>query len=117
METAPCGAEPETGWKPLTPAEYAALRSRLRTPGDGVLTGAALEFFARLGSFYGSARGVAAVLPGEGGEPFVMESFGAAPGFLGKAAALRRPGGRDFAMFRPLFPGVRPPRTFFMALD
>lgn len=93
---------------PLTPREYEAFRRPFLKPGDGVLVGAALDYFGGDGEFYEGPEGVLALagVPQEGA--FAVEGFG-------KAAALS-PAGRDIAMFRPLGPGVEAPERFFMTL-
>lgn len=115
METAALeqGAGP---FAPLTPEAYAALREKYRDPGDGILTGAALQFFARVGCFWACSGGCMAALTEQDGQSFVMESFGSVQGE--KSGTIRRPGGTDYAMFRPLSPQcAQPPQRFFMALD
>lgn len=114
METRPL-PQGEGPFEALTPAEYESRREEFRAPGDGVLTGAALRFFARIGQFFACPDGVAAVHSGEDGKAFVMESFGAVCGET--AETIRGPGGKDFAMFRPLGGHSPAPATFFMALD
>ena len=98
---------------PLTPREYEALRKSFLDPGDGVLVGAALEYFGAEGEFYEGIDGVLA-LAGPPGAPILAERFGqilppeGAEGYV--------PGGAPTAMFRPLRPGVKAPERFFMTL-
>lgn len=108
-------AAPADG-RPVTPAEYERIRQRWLPPQAAALTGAALSYFGRMGQFYVCPGGCAAVLPQDPGGFFAMESFGTAP--MPGPGSLRRPGGKNFAMIRPLTPDAVPfPTAFYMALD
>ena len=96
------------GLTPLTPPEYEVFRKPFLGPGDGVLTGAALDYFGGDGEFYEGPEGVLALtcVPETGA--LAVEGFG--------KVVTSQQGKEDAAMFRPLKPGVRAPERFTMTL-
>ena len=101
------------GLTPLTPREYEVMRRSFLRPGDGVLTGPALDYFGAEGEFYEGQDGVLALvgIP-KSGAP-VVEGFGSA---VAPAVEDRADRGTPMAMFRALRPGAEAPERFSMTL-